>query len=362
MLTPWVGREAEDFADGLTGRPPEDAELAELVAFAGIVEHAATIQPAPEFQATLREALMAEAADVLVREPAVAARKPAKAPARRRRLAAAVTSVVVAGGGVSLAASSASALPGEMLYPVKRSLESAQVVFHRSDSGRATYDLQRASERLSEATALVGRDAPSAEIVAATLDDFTSLTTQGVDRAFDQTPADQEVLAEVAEFAESSAADLSAIADLVPADAASSHAAAITVVSSLKGRLDVLCETCHDVSYDALDDLRNSVEQAARETPAPDVTDDESPADPPEAETSSGSGSSGGSTPTQRDTSNSPPDPSPGQPSAPQPVLPNPDLPLPETPSTGGLLDPVTELLLGDPENPSLLGGLLGRR
>lgn len=363
MLTPWVGREAEDFADGLTGRPLDDAELAELVAFADELERAGTVQPSPVFTSTLREALMAEASEVLVREPVATRRRPVAVPARRRRMTAAITAVIVAGGGVSLAATSASALPGDMLYPVKRSLESAQVVLHRGDADRATYDLQRATERLSEATALVDRGGVSADVVAATLDDFTALTQQGTDRAFEHAAQDQEVLEQVAEFAEASAAGLTSITGLVPTDATASHTTAIDAVSGLRGRLDVLCASCGDVSHDALDDLRRSVEQVARQTPAPSepTEQDRSGDRSPGTQGSTSPDADSGSTEPQRPSAEEPTPPADQRPSTPGSNAPQPEEASPEAPPTGGLLDPVTSLLFGDPEDPRLLGGLLRR-
>lgn len=362
MIRPWAGRDAEDFAEGLAGRPVDDAELAELIAFAENVTYAATVEPSASFTSQLRAELMAEAATVLVREPAAARSRrtaPVVAPRRRRRIAAAATSAILAGGGVSIAATSASALPGDFLYPVKIGLESAQTVLHRSDADRAGYDLDRATERLSEATTLIERDASPA-LVAATFDEFSALVEQGSARAFNDARSDDAFLGQIGDFVDASSLSLGAIADHVPADALDAHADAVTTVASVGNRLSTLCTTCFSVEPDALSDLREEVERAAVDA-APPVVDESEASDDAESTRSSESNDSNGSSSVPNsaqsgasggESSDSTP---PRLPSVPQPDL-------PDTEGSTGLLDPITGLLLGEDDKPSLLGRLLGGR
>lgn len=69
---------------------------------------------------------------------------------------AALALVVLTGGGMSYAAEQA--LPGDLLYPVKVSVnEEVRRVFHHSEDARVAYDIRRANSRLSEVEQLALR-------------------------------------------------------------------------------------------------------------------------------------------------------------------------------------------------------------
>ena len=186
-----IGRRADDaqsFEEAWSGRAPRDEQIAELVRFAESLCESAVAEPTPEFRLSLRTALMTEAQTVLVRStrsPAPSRFAPTSRPVRRR-VAGLTAAALASAGVVGLVSSSASAVPGEMLYPVKRSVESVQLALHQGDGSRGSYQLAQASERLAEAREL--SENPSArndELIASTLDDFSSQAEQGSNSLFD---------------------------------------------------------------------------------------------------------------------------------------------------------------------------------
>ncbi len=76
-------------------------------------------------------------------------------PALLRWAAAAVLILIVLSGGLS--AASASAVPGDTLYPVKRAVEQVELVFARTAADRAEVLLQQARRRAEEALVLTVR-------------------------------------------------------------------------------------------------------------------------------------------------------------------------------------------------------------
>jgi hypothetical protein len=164
VFTGMVGpsrREAEEFAALLDAeRTPADHELADLVTLARSLapaDHA----PSPDFRAALRERLVAEAATRTPTVPAPRSSPDVVAPRRRWRkavVAVALTSVVAGGGAV---AASTQALPGDMLYGLKRQVEDVQLALAGSDLSRGREHLEQADARLSEVEALASSSSAS---------------------------------------------------------------------------------------------------------------------------------------------------------------------------------------------------------
>ncbi len=154
-------------------------DIAELVRFAEALCEAAVAEPTPMFRESLRTQLMTEAETVLVPMPAKARTPPAREARPVRRRVAGLTAAMVASAGiVGIVASSASAVPGEMLYPVKRSVESVELALHRDDASRGSFQLRQASERLAEAREL-SANGGSESLIAETLEDFASQAESG---------------------------------------------------------------------------------------------------------------------------------------------------------------------------------------
>ena len=141
---------------------------------------AATVQPRAEFRSSLRTSLTMEASTALIPTPS----EPSARPARtvrvmpRRRTAIAAAFVATALGLGSMASASASALPGDGLYPIKRVAERVELAFHRDLADRGAFKLELAERRLDEARELAARGP-----------EFDDLATESV-REFEKAAAD----------------------------------------------------------------------------------------------------------------------------------------------------------------------------
>lgn len=175
----WRTPATQAFADALDGRRPAKGEVAELVAVATrLCEIAAETEPTPEFRSSLRTQLMAMSVAVpLVARPARQARQSAGI----RRWAIAFAAMVATTFGAGMTAASASTIPGDTLYPVKRVLENSQLAFKYSDSSRGGYLLQLATERLTEVDQLTSIHGSSTELTSETLEAFQQQASLGSD-------------------------------------------------------------------------------------------------------------------------------------------------------------------------------------
>jgi hypothetical protein len=345
--------EAQRFADALEGRTPKDDHVADLVRFAESLCEAAVAEPTPTFRDSLRAQLMADAATVLVATPPTPRRPVAVEPASssaRRRLAAATAALVASAGVVGLVASSASAVPGEMLYPVKRSVESAELALHRGDASRGSFQLAQASERLAEARAL-SSDGRSPDLIAQTLDDFATSAVTGSSKLFDDfsTTGAKKSVQQVNSFAAASSADLSRLSSDMPDGIGDSLAAASAAVTEVAGQAADLCASCDPADIGAL----SSIAPLAKIVPAPAARGDRPAATKP-APPATQPGTTAPAAPlTSRSTT-----PAPSPTGAPPATTPTPTSPL------APVTDPLLGGLLGDDDQvgllPGLVNGLLG--
>ncbi len=330
-----------------------DHEVADLVACAELFCEAAVAEPSAEFRSALRTRLMVEADTVLVpaSERPLAARQPLRTPSLRfrRRLAGLTAALVSSAGFVGMVGASAEALPGEMLYPVKRGVENVELAFHTDDVARGQYRLEQASERLAEARRLTEAGSPqSREHIAPVLEDFAAQAKDGsgsLFRAYGQSGSEKPITA-VNDFSASAAADLAQLSGKVPTDADQSFQLAATTVSELVTKASTLCTSCGTADVSGLVDAVTSLTGA----PAP-VTD---PVESPDV------------TPEDIDTTLQVP-----VDKGSLPVLPDiklPDLQATPTPSSSPtksptkvkeITDPVVGGLLGNKDEPGLVDGLL---
>ncbi|MEH3068641.1 MAG: DUF5667 domain-containing protein [Aeromicrobium erythreum] len=354
--------DAQDFHDAWESGAHGTGQVAELVRTAQTLRASATVAPRPEFASALRERLMTEGRTVLVPAPGAsrrtadaAAGAPAAAPSRaRRRLATAAVAAVSSLGVVGLVASSASALPGDVLYPVKRTVEDVELALHRSDEARGTQRLELASERLREVRAVIADGSPAARgQVPALLDEFSTQAEQGSASLFDAYDTDGSTasIETVNDFAAASAVDLTTMAADVPADASESFSAAAAAVTDLAGQAGRLCASCGTADLGSLVGVVRSVL-----TPADSGSRSrhEASAGRSSAAPSTAGGSAAPSTVT---------------PSTTPPLVQVPTVPAPTATPTprkglGTVTDPLLGGLLGDDDQeglvPGLLGGLLG--
>jgi len=254
-MTPLIPtrRAAEEFARVVDGSQVDVADrYSDLTEFVEILRAQETPAPRAEFVADLRVQLMAAADTLLI--PATTKADPKRAPVvtlspstrrHHRRLAVAAAAFVAVGGTAGVAAAAENSLPGDALYPIKRSIESAQVSFNTSDSAKGHDLVSQASTRLDEVDRLIASgDSPNH--IIQTLASFERSDTSGADLLFVafQRGGDVDDLASLrAAFGEQSAllADLSGKA---PADAQPAFEAASALLSDLDQQARVLCGNC----------------------------------------------------------------------------------------------------------------------
>lgn len=174
-------RAAEDFARLVDGQTPSrayDAELAELVGVADTLRATDAVAPRPEFAASLRERLMAEAQSELQHAPIRLEPVRTEAQGKRtRRIAAGVSAALLVGGVAGVSAASQQAAPGDILYPIKRSVERIT-----GSAGAETVALADADDRLAALQTLV-EDGAGRTQVAAAVDRFLDAAQQGTSQA-----------------------------------------------------------------------------------------------------------------------------------------------------------------------------------
>jgi hypothetical protein len=373
--------DAQSFEAALNGAPPRAEHIADLVRFAEDICEAAAVEPSPAFRDSLRTQLMTEAATVLVPRQATprqaAPRRPEpRKSAMRRRTATLTAAAIASAGAVGLVATSASAVPGEILYPVKRTVESVELQLHRSDASRGSFQLERASERLGEARQL-SADGRSVTLIADTLDDFAAAAADGSDDLFTDFDAtgEEKSIRKVNDFAAAASIDLSELSAQLPEGVADSFDAAKAAVTDLVAEASSLCSACAPADVGP---LVNAVTDLAKKTPTEPAKDaGKVDGDQPGGD-SLGGGQTGGDevggdkasrpkgasdTPAPAASAAAPsatPRPAAtSTPAPPAPVVPT------KTPSLTDVTDPLLGGLLGDDEQvglvPGLLGGLLGQ-
>lgn len=189
-LSPARRREAEAFARLLEDvRPPgEHDPLRSLVTVARSLETVGAPRPGADFRVALRDRLVTEAASrrATVPQPRPAsdsspvARPPVGARARQAVATVAIASVVT-GGGAAMA--STRALPGDLLYGLKRQVEAAQLALAFSDLARGRELLEQADARLGEAERLVAATSSGStrKDITRVLDDWAVATNAGAE-------------------------------------------------------------------------------------------------------------------------------------------------------------------------------------
>ena len=326
-----------------------DDEIARLVACAEQLCEAAVAEPSPAFRSSLRVQLMAEASTVLAppdpRTDRPHVHRPIRTPsfAIRRRLAGATAALVTAGGFVGMVGASAAALPGEMLYPVKRGVENVELAFQNDDVSRGEYRLTQASERLAEARRLTDDNSPqSREHIAGALDDFAAQAKDGSSalfRSYGQSGSEQSITV-VNDFSAAAAADLAQLSGRVPSNADPSYQTATNTVSELVSKASRLCASCSAADVTKLVDAVTSLGGSAPSSGATATTQDGDTADVPTDE---------GLLPTPKITI----------PSLPTIESPNAEAPTPKAPTIKDATDPVVGGLLGDDEQEGVIPELL---
>lgn len=245
-------RAAEEFAGVIEGSRADVADrYSSLTATIELLREQPAIEPRADFAADLRSRLMLAADTLLESAPRAVDAAAGEAvvipmPTRRHRIGtAAAAAFVVVGGTTSMAVAAQGALPGDVLYPVKRGIESAQSQLNTSDAGRGTAMLGQASTRLDEVRSLTDNQARPDQIQDA-LAAFEASATDGADLLFASYQAEgrSSDISTVRDFATSNMESLSTLADAAPAATQDSFASAAETLIEIDSMARVLCGTC----------------------------------------------------------------------------------------------------------------------
>jgi hypothetical protein len=257
-------RRAEEFnllvEDASTG-DLRDARYVEFLELVGALRQTPTVEARPEFVASLRERLMAEADVALAKVPTVAGTNVSdrltvapRRTARERRFAVAVGSVAIIGATTSMAVASQSALPGDMLYPLKRAIENAHTGFSVDDSSKGSTLLANASGRLDEVDALTRKGDDDAATIADTLGTFSAQASEASDLliADYQNTGHEGSIAELRDFTSSAMSSLSQLEAVVPEAARGALITAARVLEQIDTQAQSLCPDCGGAGIDIL--------------------------------------------------------------------------------------------------------------
>jgi hypothetical protein len=248
-------RSAERFNSLLQGErevaaDTRDAELLELV---GALQTLPPVEARAEFVLDLRERLMLAAETELVPgdSPAAVTERltvRTRRTPRERRLAVALGGFAIIGATTSMAVAAQSALPGDVLYPLKRAMENAEAGFNVSDEAKGNTILANASGRLDEVDELTQQDEVDAEAVSQTLATFADQANEASDLLiadYEETGSEDSIN-DLRDFTGSSIQVLADLEEVIPAGAEEALLAAAQVlfeIDSLAANLCPLCES-----------------------------------------------------------------------------------------------------------------------
>jgi hypothetical protein len=248
-------RGAERFNSLLEGdreavRAPRDIELLELVDALQSVDQ---VEARPAFVADLRDQLVLAAATELVVPDSPAALTErltvrSRRTPRERRLAVALGGFAIVGATTSMAVAAQSALPGDVLYPVKRAIENAEAGLSVSDEAKGSTILENAAGRLDEVEQLAQQDEVDAVAVSETLTTFADQATEASELLMADYAAtgSEDSINELRDFAASSIDELAALEEVIPESAEPALLDAAQVlfeIDSLAANLCPLCES-----------------------------------------------------------------------------------------------------------------------
>lgn len=260
MTGGFVSRRRADEFDAQLSRardgkgPVGDPAFDDLLEVVGALRSLPEVTARPAFVADLRERLVAEAAA----QPAQATRRPVDdalvarlTPAQtrgrnERRLATLLGGFAVVAATGSMAMASQAALPGDVLYPMKRAIENAQTNLQADEAAKAETLLAHAQQRLAEVEALSERNEDVADEISSTLQDFSEQTNQATSLAIDEfeSSGDDESLQDVRTFADESMGQLTELGDRLPDEIRPALITAAQTVRQVDSAAQQVCPTC----------------------------------------------------------------------------------------------------------------------
>jgi len=249
-MTSLIGakKRAEEFAAALEGEVawsevhPELADLADLVD--GLRAHD-PVEPSPEFTASLRVRLLAEA-EQLQAQDAVLTLPERRRGRRERRFAIAASALVFVGGTAGMAAAAQQALPGDALYPIKRGLEKAQAGLATSDEAKGHDLLSQANTRLDEIQQIVDGSSSKAQLPS-TIDAFTAQSVAGshlLMQSYAQNNDNQQAIKDVRQFTTHSLSVVQEVAGTAPAAQQEELTRAAMALLRIDSRAANACPDC----------------------------------------------------------------------------------------------------------------------
>ena len=251
-------RQAREFARAVESETPEvTSELVDPLQVVTLLRDVPAVEPDPAFVSGLRDKLLSAAAS-RAEEPGTADEGPdddlawrrARSPRHQRLLAIAASTLVIVGAGTATAAASQQALPGDLLYPVKRSIEKVQYELARGNSAKGIELLAEASTRLDEVAGLTAEDSsPDAEQIDQldqTFGDFTSESTEGGQRLIAAAVVDDDpnAIGRLRVFTTNAAKQLTSLAPVLPTVMRSSFTDAANTVETLNSAAIEICPGC----------------------------------------------------------------------------------------------------------------------
>lgn len=266
-------------------RQPGTGDEALLVALGKrLRDIAGSVEPRADFKSSLRTSLLMEAETALVPAPGQPTVPRAQVRAiPRRRMVIATTLVATSLGLGSMASASASALPGEALYPVKRATEQVELTFHRDPADRGAFQLELAERRLEEARALSERGPEFAELAAESVREFEEAAAAGTADLMDAYREDNTLTAMVVlnRFTERTDEALGVLESRLPDDATAAVDDARERIEAIARNSEELCPNCGDGPSSA--DGTDSVDAAPEPAPEPEPEPAAPPSAPPVA-------------------------------------------------------------------------------
>lgn len=258
MSPVYSARKRADEFDALVSGTADAATAgrhAELLDLVGALRDVAPVQARPEFVSSLRVQLMEAAATELTPASASVTERltvPQRRTARDRRLAAAIGGLAIVGASTSMAVAAQSALPGDVLYPLKRVIENAHTTVSLGEDQKGTTLLHNAAGRLQEVDALTRTRDADADAIADTLADFAAQAAQASELllADYDDGGDQTSVLQLRAFAASSLSMLDQLAGEIPAGARAALIDAANVLAGIDAAAHRACPTCDGAGID----------------------------------------------------------------------------------------------------------------
>ncbi len=241
-------RRVEEFAalvDGTSTPQSPNPHTADLLEVVGALRDAAPVEARPEFVASLRDRLLVAAETALTPQDLQRLALPVRRSTRERRIAAAVGGFALVGATTSMAMAAQGALPGDLLYPVKRAIENIHTGVSVGEGDKGTQLLASASGRLDEVSAL-SRDGSRPAMIAETLNAFTEQATEASDLLLSNytQSGDESSIAQLRDFTSTSIAELTRLEQVVPDDARDELLRAAQVLFQIDAAAQQACPTC----------------------------------------------------------------------------------------------------------------------